>query len=96
MTTPKASGPLWACQYSNDVLEFNDLLPADGTYRGPGYSEPCRLIPGHGRVVPVELVEAIRGIAESLGVPFYEPEDAEPIGWLSLSAAIRDAIRGAI
>lgn len=51
----KASGPLWATVDSDD-----DLVGSCSEMEGAGgRNVPCRLLPGHGKWVPVELVEAI-------------------------------------
>jgi len=56
MTTPKASGPLWACMIGND-LNTSSIMTKE---RAPhAHTVPVRVIPGHGKVVPLELVEAI-------------------------------------
>lgn len=81
MTTPKASGPLWA----DNPFPDGEL---DAWRCGPikyanGDQHPCRLIPGHGKVVPMELVEAI--------VRYYAIDD-----WQMVGAAIDAAVKGAV
>lgn len=53
-TKARASGPLFATTNDAGVLSHYSTI----TSEQPG-DQPCRLIPGHGKVVPVELVEAI-------------------------------------
>ena len=81
MTTPKASGPLWAYRYSGDgdtILDTDHVstMPFDDC------TSPCRLIPGHGKVVPMELVVAIKAA-------FVDGADA-------VDAAIDAAIKGSL
>ena len=57
--TPRPSGPLWV-----DVDGEGNMNPYAVLRNSPRAAAlpsfvSCRLIPGHGRVVPVELVEAI-------------------------------------
>jgi hypothetical protein len=87
MTTPKASGPLWAWVDDEGVnLKVFQLPP----YKTQCSQEPVRVIPGHGKMVPVELVDAIR--------TQWESEQPVPNDkWVeSLDAIIDAAIRGAI
>jgi hypothetical protein len=62
MTTPKASGPLWGNTYSDGEINPHTCTP---NYWEGG--EPCRLVPGHGKVVPVEDVNAILAAYLSAG-----------------------------
>ena len=84
MTTPKASGPLWAITPDGGEIFSNEVHCGP-----PGASDhPCRVIPGHGRVVPVELVEAILAAHDRdarIGGHPYLTEDA-------IDAAIRGAV----
>lgn len=50
----KPSGPLWATTNDAGVLSHYSTI----TSEQPG-DQPCRLIPGHGKVVPLDLVEAV-------------------------------------
>jgi len=75
----KASGPLWAfTSHRGEIL--TPLLVSQVAQ----YNTPCRLIPGHGRVVPVELVEAIES---AMGTYINGSE---------VHAAIRAAMEGAV
>lgn len=86
MTTPKASGPLWGNTYSDGEINPHTCTP---NYWEGG--EPCRLVPGHGKVVPVELVEAIW---ENWDDAFDAGDHDERMA--DLLAAIRAALEGSI
>jgi len=87
MTTPRASGPLWTFTRTDGVLNHTFALP-----NGPVSKEdvPCRLIPGHGKVVPVELVTAI-----NIAIEHYTMRGDQG-DYANLCAAIDAAIKGAI
>ena len=74
MADAKASGPLWTVAYneSGAIVDsdgvYQEKSDAENTASwlntGPNVvnfasAVPCRILPGHGRYVPAELVEAI-------------------------------------
>jgi hypothetical protein len=68
MTTPKASGPLLARCTDNGRPRVSTVISdayADGKQRLTHHQ--YRLIPGHGKVVPVENVNAILAAYLSVG-----------------------------
>lgn len=80
----KPSGPLWATTNDAGVLSHYSTI----TSEQPG-DQPCRLIPGHGKVVPVELVEAI-DLA-------FDGSNAHSDQWITnVRAAIKAALGGAM
>ncbi len=81
MTEPKASasGPLWAAAYDGLPISPEEVHEGD---MDDG-DTPCRLLPGHGKWVPAELVEAIEN--------YYSIDD-----WQMVGAAIRAAKEGAV
>jgi hypothetical protein len=88
MTTPKASGPLWMDIRTLDHIDDRAVI---GVSQGKLQTDdvPCRLIPGHGKMVPVELVEAIENAFVRDGPPYSDKYN-------KTLAAIDAAIRGAI
>jgi len=90
MTTPKASGPLWTWDGNYGDTPFS-VFGADC-----GGMLPCRLIPGHGRVVPVELVEAISRASDKAQDKLAEFGDTTPGDWDCVIDAIRAALEGAV
>lgn len=83
----KPSGPLWAVP----LLDGGELFPSvlSETDYVSGVSRRCRLIPGHGKVVPVELVEAI-DLA-------FDGSNAHSDQWITnVRAAIKAALGGAM
>lgn len=100
MSTPKASGPLWA----DTVCGVTGLSPNHvcAYEHEDGESIPCRLVPGHGKVVPVELVEEV---LEALAIPMepsLSPHTVRDIAnhqrdvLNEVRAAIRAALEGAV
>lgn len=88
MTTPKASGPLWACMIGN-CINTSSIMTKE---RAPhAHTVPVRVVPGHGKVVPVELVEAIW---ENWDDAFDAGDHDERMA--DLLAAIRAALEGSI
>jgi hypothetical protein len=89
--TARASGPLWGC------VDYNtkQLLPAVlATTPIAVAGTPCRLIPGHGKVVPVELVTAIEEKFDKMLTNMEEPGGRyDPV---IVTNAIDAAIKGAI
>ena len=80
----KPSGPLWATTNDAGVLSHYSTI----TSEQPG-DQPCRLIPGHGKVVPVELVEAI-DLA-------FDGSNAHSDQWITnVRSAIKAALGGAM
>lgn len=64
MTTPRASGPLWACMIGN-CINTSSIMTKE---RAPhAHTVPVRVVPGHGKVVPVEDVNAILAAYLSAG-----------------------------
>lgn len=66
-TKARASGPLWAS--ATDVLD-GEISISEESSVGTGRFEnniPVRIIPGHGKVVPVEDVNAILAAYLSAG-----------------------------
>lgn len=82
----KPSGPLWATTNDAGVLSHYSTI----TSEQPG-DQPCRLIPGHGKVVPVELVEAIKDVSR-----LVERGDEYVDVYAKLYAAIDAALGGAM
>jgi hypothetical protein len=95
MTTPRASGPLWVMTLGDYTIINKDVIPshwAETQRVEPGaIISPGRLIPGHGKVVPVELVEAIW---ENWDDAFDAGDHDERMA--DLLAAIRAALEGSI
>lgn len=82
---PKPSGPLWAWADSSGALQIGSLSPVEGSMT----RFPVRVIPGHGKVVPVELVEAI-DLA-------FDGSNAHSDQWITnVRAAIKAALGGAM
>lgn len=52
----KPSGPLWAWADSAGTVQVGSISPIEGNVT----RFPVRVVPGHGKVVPLELVEAIQ------------------------------------
>ena len=99
MTSPKASGPLWAWFNPTDEILPSSLRDTREEVKRIGiYDEAVaegwtiqkvNVIPGHGRVVPVHLVEAI-DLA-------FDGSNAHSDEWITnVRAAIRAAKEGAI
>jgi len=91
MTTPKASGPLWTIL---DKRRRMNIVAAQ--YPLSSFSEeaqeeavPCRLIPGHGKVVPLALVV---GILQA----HREDTDMHTYNDCATCKAIDAAVKGAI
>lgn len=97
-----ASGPLWAVAYNDDGMitdsdgVYTECRDAENTAQwlsdGGGRvasAVPCRLLPGHGKWVPVELVEAI----EQAYNGSWEDENAV---YAAIEAAIRAAKEGGV
>lgn len=98
MTTPRASGPLWVMTLGDYTIINKDVIPshwAETQRVEPGaIISPGRLIPGHGKVVPVELVEAVRKAYDN--VCDAEDEDECIDAHDALARAFDEAIRGAV
>lgn len=96
MSNPKPSRPLWALEVHGNLsaaTAVNSRLAYHECYWT--ILHPCRLVPGHGKVVPVELVEAIRDRYEAL-LRHYGDQwlDVEPVA--EVSDAIDAALGGAM
>jgi len=103
MTSPRASasGPLWAVAHDDGTIIDSDGVYRDfedaentaewlnSTGQVHAVEVAVRVIPGHGRVVPVHLVEAI-DLA-------FDGSNAHSDEWITnVRAAIRAAKEGAI
>jgi len=90
MTTPKASGPLWAWANGEGGIDYEDVRKRKD---GPECI-PVRLIPGHGKVVPLELVEAIRKAYDNVCDAEDEDDciDAHDVLARAFDAAVKGAI----
>jgi hypothetical protein len=91
-SAPKASGPLWAYTWNDTGLPIVGWVVCQ---KEEGAS-PYRLIPGHGKVVPVELVEAIAKACEDCYRESCAYTDTYLHGMDKLDTAIRAALDGAL
>lgn len=79
----RASGPMWAATEEGKLYGAVPSRLRDGDI-------PCRILPGHGKWVPVELVETIRKEMASLTRKMFEGSYTE-----SDVAAVHQAIDAA-
>lgn len=81
----KASGPLWAVVKRDGNISYRAI----GVRALYDDETPCRLLPGHGKWVPVELVDRIDAALNEDYCHIDERLNA-------VDAAIRAALEGAI
>ena len=84
----KASGPLWARVEKDGTPELGSII-REKILRS---DQPYRFIPGHGKVVPVELVDVVWSLSRQHEIGLLEP--AETL--TKISAAIRAAKEGEV
>lgn len=94
MSNPKASGPLWALGSAVDSLAVVAVTTPSNL--ADGDICPCRLLPGHGNWVPVELVRTVESLMKELSMNAAFGETPKPSDFAAVNIAIRAALEGAV
>jgi hypothetical protein len=95
MNTPKANEyvqQLWTSLDADGDLACDNVQPRVTRTA----TIPCRLIPGHGKVVPLELVDAIERAAQFFDDHNPYIDDAVSESWDIVIRAIDAAAKGAV
>lgn len=93
MINPKPSGPLWAYTDRGGRLNYS-TTGVTGTFDNDDH--PCRLLPGHGQWVPLDLVRTVESLMKELSMNAAFGETPKPSDFAAVNIAIRAALEGAV